>query len=1614
MFAKFKLAGSVLAVIFAVAGASGQVSFPATGTPPFGSFGGGPFDIVNLGNLNTHFAIPVLHKAGRGTPFTYDLSYDTSVWAPVTSSGTTAWTPAPNWGWRGITEASTGYVAELTADGGSDGHGCDILIYSFVYHDTFGAPHNFWPTISTRIGGGTCHGPSLPLTLSATDGSGYSLNVTSLSPAGTITSRSAKVINAPFLTGSGAGNATDANGNQITVNSSGQFFDTLSSTTPVLTVSGTAPSPTTYTYIGPSGSVHYTMNYSTYSVKTSFHCSGVAEYTNASAYLVSSLDLPDGSAYTFTYELAGGFYTGRLKSVTLPSGGTITYTYSGGTNGIECADGSAATLTREVDPGGTGTAGTWTYARTLVSGNDWKTVITSPPDPTVGNVTTINFQKDSAPQSSNNFYETQRVVDQGGSTVLSTTITCYNAVGTPTASSCPTTTAVDSPINRATTFHCLPNCSGVQAETDADYLVVGGSLSTDLPTDVYDYDFGSGTVGGLLRHTVTAYAPLGNGIVDHPSSVKVYDSGSLKAQTTYSYDESTPTASGATQHVAITGSRGNLTTVAAITNISTGAALYRKFSYYDTGTINQAGDVSSSNALTNPTTYGYSTTGASCDFAFPVSITEPLSLSRSMTWTCNGGVMHTAVDENNQQTTYDYTDPYFWRLDEVTYPDGGATSWTYNTTSTPWNVVALTKVATGIDMGTETVFDGLGRVSQTEKLYDLSGDDTVEATYDALGRVATVTNPHRSGSSPTDGTTSYNYDALGRILKLTRPDGPFITKFYANRAVYVKDESGVQKVYQSDGLGRLQYVCDGINAAQQANLATIAPCNLDYPASGFLTTYGYDPMGNILSANVGAWGSGHPGQGGRTYTYDGLSRLLTESNPESGSVTYAYDASTAGDLSSRIYPKPSGTGTVTATYTWDALHRLANVSFGAGLLPYNYTYDVTSNWGHTLTNTKGRLVESEQGTGSTAQGAATYSYDPMGRIATTWSQCTGCTSGTHVLSYTYNLAGEPVNRYVGDGVYYFTNTYNALGQLTNVANSFVDSTHPATLLSSTTYNPLGELSQATSGDGIVRTVQYDKRGRPTSVRDAPTYYALDLGYTGNGSVNYYNDSTAGDWSFLYDAFNRLATSSNASTGAAYTYGYDQYGNRWHQDVTAGAGLTVDLNFDPTTNHITGGGVAYDPAGDLTNDGSGCSNPCWTYDVSGNLTSDSGGATFGYDGLGRRVNRTVGTATYDILLSPDGTPWDEYLGTVHSRVTGGFFTFSNNTTYFNKTDHEGTPRVTTDYTATVQRTETNLPFGDGFSETTSPFLDYAGYAGGMWNVGSLGWSNTDHFGARDYGKPQGRWLQPDPAGMASVDITNPQTWNRYAYVTNNPMSFIDPSGLNRAGPGQCNDGNGLCPDEGGGADPSTIDNGNGGTNFSAIGNSSSDCPICTGPYGSFGTAGIADGFLSAGRVWGFGSPSDDLSSVIFNYTKNSDGYIVGDYAGEVMCPMGFCIVWNPNTQQWDDGVGVIYAGPAGGKKAYCDHQSNMAAMEAILPGGSVFLGGDYSPTAVGEEAGQEALAEALDAGAKSTSFLLAVRSWTGLPMSVTSKVLTGFGYAMTAINLYSAMTAMQKEYAACIN
>jgi RHS repeat-associated protein len=56
------------------------------------------------------------------------------------------------------------------------------------------------------------------------------------------------------------------------------------------------------------------------------------------------------------------------------------------------------------------------------------------------------------------------------------------------------------------------------------------------------------------------------------------------------------------------------------------------------------------------------------------------------------------------------------------------------------------------------------------------------------------------------------------------------------------------------------------------------------------------------------------------------------------------------------------------------------------------------------------------------------------------------------------------------------------------------------------------------------------------------------------------------------------------------------------------------------------------------------------------------------------------------------------------------------------------------------------------------------------------SGLDYFGARYYGSNMGRFMSPDPSGLLTQRPADPQSWNMYAYARNNPLIFIDPTGL----------------------------------------------------------------------------------------------------------------------------------------------------------------------------------------------------------------------------------------------
>lgn len=288
-------------------------------------------------------------------------------------------------------------------------------------------------------------------------------------------------------------------------------------------------------------------------------------------------------------------------------------------------------------------------------------------------------------------------------------------------------------------------------------------------------------------------------------------------------------------------------------------------------------------------------------------------------------------------------------------------------------------------------------------------------------------------------------------------------------------------------------------------------------------------------------------------------------------------------------------------------------------------------------------------------------------------------------------------------------------------------------------------------------------------------YAVSVDYTPDGDVGSANDSVNGNWTYTYDDFNRLARSLRQTGHLSYTYAYDRYGNMWHGDGS------LSLGFSGGNNRIDG--FSYDAAGNLLNDGV----HSYTYDAENRLISVDGGATsYFYDAEGHRLEkRASGTPTFDyfygrdgkllILIQTNGAPLYQeiYAGGMHLATHTLNAAHNGTDTYFHHNDWLGTERARTDWAGNLCETVTSLPYGDDQNiSTTCPEGDISP----MHFTGKERDSESalDYFNARHYSSAMGRFMSPDPDNAGAIN-EDPQTWNAYSYVRNNPLKYVDPDG-----------------------------------------------------------------------------------------------------------------------------------------------------------------------------------------------------------------------------------------------
>lgn len=1200
---------SVLALVFSV-----SVSAQITGLYSFGSFDNRGFDSVNIGNLNIHFSIPIVSKPGRGMPFYYNLSYDSLIWSPVNTTGTTTWAPTQSFGWLADTATVTGYVTYEVEDDPEiytysvNGHmyslDCTNYIYQpFVYIDIFGVSHTF---IGQTGDNSQCHGktginkPSF--TATAIDGSGYKISVTNYTNVA-ITGPTGRTFLPPVNITGGGGEVTDSNGNQITTNGNGVFTDTLGTTALTVGGNGAANSPHTLTYnvaqqADSSTTATATVSYATYNVQTNFGCSGIAEYGPLSNDLVDRVTLADGTYYQFTYENTpggSGTVTGRIASVRLPTGGTINYQYSAGCGNGMNADGTTGSLSRMTSDG------TRLYGRAPTANGSATTLQDESGNQTVYTFTNTNGW----------FYETHRQIYQGTAPnqQLSDVYTCYNGAGP----SCDggTITLPITQVQVITSFN-----GGTQSRKVDTYDGSSGFLTSE---QIHDY-------GDTLLQT-TSYSYVSPGRV---SGVTVQDgSNQTVSQVSYGYDEQAPTAtSNIPQHTAVSGPRGNQTSASHWSNNSNGSITTHS-TYDDTGQITAMKD---GRGNTTSYTYDSATNGFLTNTAYPMA-----NLTTSAQYDAASGVLLSTTDMNNQVTTYKYYDRLL-RLAEVDYPDGGKTLYS-RPSATEQSVSVLQQGSTYITSIYDS--DGYGRQSQVTQHDPVAGDSYINYTYYPNGLLHTTTNPHRSAGSSTDGTTTYTYDALGRTTGVTLPDNTSQQLIYSSNTVTKQDASGSQWGYTMDALGRLIKVIEP-NSAET-----------DYAYSTFTTT--------VTQKGT----SGETPRPARTFTVDSLGRTVTVVEPESGTTSYTYDNN------SNLSTKTDARG-ITTTYNYDALNRVTSISYSDGTPGNYYTYDVAPGWMSDLQNIRGRLANSSNQYGGGTAGNATataYSYDAMGRIVRTWEQTPSASPAGYFVYSKYDLAGNLTDLNYPDGRH-ITQSWDSAGHLNNVV--FADWNGQGvnySYWSSPTYYPNGSLHSVALGNGMTQTFNMNSRLQPieTITQLGATWsnqtvfdkqYCYGPAATGcpnfnvpnKGNIYGVNDalSAARYQGFSYDILNRLNGFSTGDSSLSQTYSYDSFGN---MNQVAPGTLQSNLSF-ASNNRINSSGYTYDQAGNVTqtNNGAGTLTP-YVYDAESRLSSiNSGAANYIYNETGQRARKNVSGLWTEYFffggqpiaeLHTDGT-WSDYI------------------------------------------------------------------------------------------------------------------------------------------------------------------------------------------------------------------------------------------------------------------------------------------------------------------------------------------------------------------------------------
>ncbi|MGH9941252.1 MAG: S8 family serine peptidase [Pyrinomonadaceae bacterium] len=909
-----------------------------------------------------------------------------------------------------------------------------------------------------------------------------------------------------------------------------------------------------------------------------------------------------------------------------------------------------------------------------------------------------------------------------------------------------------------------------------------------LPREVTEYAV-SGTTETVLRRTTTAYSfnpsYLDRRIIGLVLAREVRDGGGvLVSQTHYGYDYIneflTATAQPPTQHDPAYGAgfavRGNLSITRrfdANDPNNSSRWLDTLFGYHITGA--QTFTVDPVGHQTRASYYDSFSDGTNRNtFAYPTVVTDGDNYSSTRQYRFDIGEVSREQNPKGafQTTNYDAAG----RIQQVTNGiNGYYTRWSYPNSLLGVYTYSPSQYGSG-EVFAGRFLDGAGRVRRTSVDHPNSsgGYSAQQVDYDVLGRVVRQSNPTEStgmwsaaGDDSAGGWrwTSQEYDWKDRPTRTTNTDNTTRETVYTGcgcaggETQMWRDESGRWRRLINDPLGRLRQVDE--LTRDRSLYAT--------------TTYTYNGRDQVTQIN----------QAGqiRTFEYDGHGRLSRRTTPEQGLTQYAYHNDDT------VQAVTDARGAV-ISYGYNGRHLVTSINYAipAGVAATNnvtFGYDEAGN----------RTSMTERDSANNVVGSATYNYDTLSRM--NWEERTfGGLSGAFRISYGYNAAGNltsvtnPWNVQVGY-------IHDRVGRLRGVSGA--NYAGVSFYAHNMDYRAFGAVKFMNYGSNSARTFSaaYDTRMRLTEwkVPDVMWWqYRYDKFGETTGRVTYAKnlyDATL-NRSYEYDPWGRLQyshTGAEADLHAgerapggpplqpheygpyAHHYYYDVWGNITQRLGWGGANPSYTASF--TNNRRAGS--QYDPSGNITSDG----GQAFTYDATGQQAWASFNNTQqAYDGDGLRVKRSENSApTFYLRSTVLGgqvvAEVDQWGGWQRGYVYMG-------TQLLALQQYGGVEWVHQDLITKSQRL-TNIngavtslvdldPWGGETAASVSQFRQPQRYTTYLRDA-----NGSDEAMMRRYNRWWSRFDQPDPYDGA-YDLTNPQSLNRYAYVSNDPVNFIDPTGL----------------------------------------------------------------------------------------------------------------------------------------------------------------------------------------------------------------------------------------------